>query len=129
MNKVQNMQEERRLSNRIFFSMKDGPVALFTLPEHNDETISATIMDLSAGGLGLSFRKEENIKIHEGDHLILTEIKNIVELEEVADIELKIRWLRNYDAFKHILFGCEFINISEPIREQIWQFVNSWIMK
>ncbi len=129
MNKVQSIQEERRLNNRIFFSMKDGPVALFSLPGLNDETISATIMDLSAGGLGLSFRKEENIKINEGDRVILTEIKNIEELDAVANIELEIRWLRNYDAFKHILFGCEFINISEPIREQIWQFVNSWIMK
>lgn len=126
MNKVQNMQEERRVSSRIFFSMKDGPTALFTLPGLNDETITATIMDLSAGGLGLSLRKEENIKINEGDSVILTEIKNIEELEAVTNIEMEIRWLRNYEAFKHILFGCEFLNISEPVGEQIRKFVDSW---
>ena len=119
------MDSERRQYNRMFFSKQDGPVASFTLPDPHEKTISAIVMDLSLGGLGLSIRKNENM-VNIGDHLILTKIKGSTGLQTIANIETKVRWIQNYENFDHILFGCEFLNASESLREQIQQFINSW---
>ncbi len=122
---MQREQSERRQFKRIFFSMKDGPSAVFNFSGKYRKTITATIMDLSIGGLGLSIKKDESL-IKEGEHLRLTGIKGVRYLESVADIEMEIKWLRNYESFQHILFGCEFVDISDICREDIQQFINLW---
>lgn len=119
------MDSERRQYNRMFFSKQDGPVAYFTLPESQEQTISAIVMDLSLGGLGLSIRKNEST-VNMGDCLILTKIKGSKGLETIANVETEVRWIQNYENFDHVLFGCEFLNASERLREQIQQFINSW---
>ncbi len=119
------MGGDRRESERIFFSRKNGLEAAFTLPDAQEEIFSATLMDLSLKGLGLSFKKGE-YEIDVGDHMRVAEIRNKAELKDIADIAVEIRWMRCYDALNHILFGCEFLDISDAAREQIQDFIRSW---
>jgi len=125
---MQKEQSERRHFKRIFFSMKDGPSAVFNFSENYRKAITATVMDLSIGGLGLSIKKDEGL-IKEGEHLRLTEIKGVRYLKSIADIEMEIKWLRNYESFQHILFGCEFVYISDICRQDIQQFINLWAIR
>jgi len=122
---MQTDQCERRQYKRIFFSLKDGPTAIFNFSANHSKAISATVMDLSIGGLGLCLKKDDGL-IKIGRHLRLTEIKGVNFLKSVADIEMEIKWLRSYDTFQHSLFGCEFLNISNAGKEDIQQFINLW---
>ncbi len=107
--------------------METGPVAVFTVPGMQGKIISAIVMDLSVGGLGLSIRKDETIAIKANDRMKLKEIKGERNLRFVSDLEVYIRWVQNYKAFKHILFGCEFAEPSETVKNQVQDFINSWI--
>lgn len=118
---------ERRLYKRMFFSMETGPVAVFTIPGMQGKTVSAIVMDLSVGGLGLSIRKEETTAIKINDRMKLKEIKGERNLRFVSDLEVYVRWLQNYKSFKHILFGCEFADPSQTVKNQVQEFINSWI--
>lgn len=118
---------ERRQYKRMFFSIEEGPLAVFALPDVGKEVLTAIVMDLSLGGLGLSVRKGGNVRINVGDRLILTEIKGAANLRPISNMETEIKWIQNYRAFKHILFGCEFVNATDTVREQIQQFINSWM--
>lgn len=107
----------------MFFSKEEGPVAAFTFAGAPETVITAVVMDLSLGGLGLSIRKDEN-PVNVGDRLILSEIRGAKGLE-IADTEMEVRWLHNYEKLTHILFGCEFLVPSELLRNQIQEFINS----
>ncbi len=120
------MSEERRQHKRMFFSKKDGPVAIFSPPDREDEIVTAIVMDLSTGGFGLSIRKEE-YRVTIGDRLILTDLKGLAGLQFIVNIETEVKWLQDYKNFDHILFGCEFMNVSESFRKGIGEFINSWI--
>ncbi|QTA89531.1 PilZ domain-containing protein [Desulfonema magnum] len=120
---------ERREYKRMFFSIEDGPVAVFDLPNYQEKTIRAIVMDLSPGGMGLSIKKDDNIIINVEDRLLLREFKGHTELWPVVGIETKIRWIQNYKGFKHMLFGCEFLDIPETAKDQIRNFINSWADK
>jgi len=118
---------ERRRYKRMFFSIEEGPVAVFTVPDSKGRIFTAIIMDLSPGGLGLSVKKDENI-IKPGECLILAEIKGTKGLESVKDIETEVKWIQNFKAFKHILLGCEFLNITEAQKEDIQSAINLWTL-
>ena len=109
----------------MFFPVEAGPVAIFTFPNVKDGIFSAVIMDLSPGGLGLTLKKGETL-IKPGDSLILTEIKGAENLASVKNLETEIKWIQSFKAFKHILFGCEFTNISELLKEEIQAFIDLW---
>lgn len=107
--------------------METGPVAVFTIPGMQGKIVSAIVMDLSIGGLGLSIRKEETAAIKIDDRMKLKEIKGEKNLRFVSDLEVYVRWVQNYKSFKHILFGCEFADPSQTVKNQIQEFINSWI--
>jgi len=120
---------ERRQYKRMFFSIEEGPLGVFALPDMDTGVLTAIIMDLSMGGLGLSIRKGGDMSINVGDRLILTEIRGMADtnLRPINNIETEIKWIQNYRAFRHILFGCEFVDITQTTRDQIQQFINSWV--
>lgn len=119
------MDNERRQYERIFFSRENGLEAAFTLPDSQEVIFTATIMDLSVNGLGLSFEKGE-YEIDIGDHMRIGEIRNADELKDMVGTAVEIRWMRCYDALNHTLFGCEFSDIPDAVKEHIRDFIRSW---
>ncbi|MDM8524731.1 PilZ domain-containing protein [Desulfococcaceae bacterium HSG8] len=117
---------ERRRYRRIFFSMEDGPTALFTHVRFSEEAVTATIMDMSIGGLGMTLKKDGNTFINIGDLLRLNEIRGLKNSQFLNNVEMEIRWIQNYDALQHVLFGCEFTDISTETEEQIQEFIDLW---
>jgi len=119
------MGAEKRECKRMFFSKDDGPIAIFTFVDTPEKSITTIVMDLSMGGLGLSIRKDQS-SVNVGDRMLLSEIRGAKGLD-IADVEMEVRWLHNYEKLTHILFGCEFADPSESLRIQIQEFINSRI--
>jgi c-di-GMP-binding flagellar brake protein YcgR len=109
----------------MFFSMEEGPIAVFT--DDRNRTFTAVIMDLSPGGLGLSIKKGETT-ITDGDSLILSEVRGRSGLESIKNLNTEVKWVQNFKAFKHILFGCEFTDITEAHQEDIQTAINLWVL-
>lgn len=104
--------------------MDEGPVAILELP---DQKLHAIILDLSPGGVGMSIKKEkETSPVVMSERVLLRETRGIRELQFMKNIEMKIRWVQNYDSLQHILFGCEFIDASEDFRKNIREFIYLW---
>ena len=116
---------KRRQLNRVCLPKEIQLGAFLVLPEPYNEIVTATVTDLSVGGVRLRMTRKEII-VHPGDHLVLKQIKGPPELKSVADIEMEIMWTHKDEKLGLIVFGCQFLNISQPIREQIKQFTDIW---
>ena len=120
------LSDERRIYKRVFFSASQGPQADFYNPESPGKPISTTILDLSLGGLGLLLRKNGEPLLEEGDLLILKHIKGLKNANLNKELKTVVRWIQNYHEFKHILFGCEFINLSDHDQDLFKNEIDTW---
>jgi c-di-GMP-binding flagellar brake protein YcgR len=118
--------KERRKFQRIFFSIEDGIHGTFAFSDRQKGSLTATIINLSEGGLGLALSKDKGKKIRTGDHVILTQVKGIQGLESLANVKAEIKWILDNPSLEDMGFGCEFLDIPASMRGAIQRFVNSW---
>jgi hypothetical protein len=119
--------ERKRRFQRIFFSLEDGIQGAFTFSDLHRGILTAHIINLSEGGLGLVLNKnKEDKKIEKGDALILTQIRGIRGLEPLMNIETEIRWILDNPSLEFLGFGCEFLRVPEPLQVQIRACIDSW---
>ena len=122
----QNNRKERRRFKRVAIPVDDGIMGFISSPRLiADESIAAKIIDLSAGGLHFFLHRSSFKEISTGDHLMLKEIKGTKNLDFISNIELEVKWIADHETLEHVGFGCEFLHISEEIRQQIDQFVDT----
>ncbi|MBU0484656.1 MAG: PilZ domain-containing protein [Proteobacteria bacterium] len=120
--------KNRRKYERVFFSPDDNVLAVFTITNQEAPPRSTYLTDLSLGGLYFTIKRTEAPCLAVNDKLILNEIKTAVSFQIKAEIEIVIRRIQDYDFVEHIGYGCEFVNITEEIRETIGQLVD-WALK
>ena len=122
----QNNGKERRRFKRVAIPVDDGIMGFISFTRLiADESIAVKIIDLSAGGLHFFLHRSSFKEISTGDHLILREIKGTNNLEFISNIEIEVKWIADHQALKHVGLGCEFLHISDEIRQQIDQFVDT----
>jgi c-di-GMP-binding flagellar brake protein YcgR len=124
---VDEKREKRRLE-RIFFAIEDGVTGTFIFSDLQTELdlLTANIVNLSEGGVAITLLKDDKEKkIGIGDHLILTQVKGIKELEFLTNVEAEIKWIVDNPSIKFIGFGCEFLDLPETIREKIRAFIDA----
>jgi c-di-GMP-binding flagellar brake protein YcgR len=120
-------QEEKRRFNRIFFSLADGIEGTFTFTNFLKGTVTAYIINLSEGGVGLVLNKEKDEKrIEKGEALILTQINGIQGLEPLMNIEAEIKWILDNPSLEFLGFGCEFLRMPESLQAHLRAFIDSW---
>jgi c-di-GMP-binding flagellar brake protein YcgR len=118
--------KERRRFKRVVIPVDDGIMGFISSSRLlADEPIAVKIIDLSAGGLHFFLHRSCFKEISTGDRLILKEIKGTKNLDFISNVELEVKWIADHQALKHIGLGCEFLHISEEIRQQIDQFVDT----
>lgn len=118
--------KERRRFKRVAIPVDEGILGFIISPRLiADESIEVKIIDLSAGGLHFFLHRSSFKEISTGDHLILREIKGTNNLDFISNIELEVKWIADHQALKHVGLGCEFLHISDEIRQQIDQFVDT----
>ena len=66
---------ERRKHKRLLFTIEDGIIGIFSPPGSDKNKITASVMNISEGGIQLTFKSILSNIIKEGDRLLLTEIR------------------------------------------------------
>ena len=122
----QNDGSERRQFKRVAISSNDSIIGIISSSRLKaEDSIAVNIIDLSAGGLHFFLPKTSFKEIRSGDHLTLREIRGAENLDFISDVELEVKWVAEHQSLKNIGLGCEFLNISDEIRQQIDQFVDT----
>lgn len=122
-------EKERRRFQRIFFSIEDGVKGIFAFSDHQRGLLVAHIINIGEGGLGLAVSKDKKDKIAKRDQVILTHITGVQGLEALINVDTEIKWILENPSLEYVLFGCEFLDVPEPVRDAIGAFIDSWSMK
>jgi c-di-GMP-binding flagellar brake protein YcgR len=112
-------QQERRRYQRTFFSIEERIKGIFAFSDHQRGLLTASIINISEGGLGLALSKDKQDRIAKGDCIILTHITGIEGLESLTNVEAEIKWVVDNPSLEFLGFGCEFLDASESIKEAI----------
>lgn len=115
--------EEKRLYPRLALNIEDGYFGHLKLA--NAESLSAPIVNLSAGGINLAVPEKAKGKINEGDILLLRNIVGGANLSFLADIKAEIRWIKGLEMPNYVSVGCRFKEIDSDVRQQLSRFVDS----
>ena len=120
---------ERRSFRRVFFSIEDGIKGIVAFLDHQRSLLVAHIINIGEGGLGLAVSKDKKDQLVKGDQIILTHITGMQGLESLVNVDAEIKWLMDDPSLEFVVFGCEFLDIPEPIRYAIGIFIDSCPMK
>lgn len=118
-------QQERRKYQRTFFSIEEGIKGIFAFSDHQRGILTASIINISEGGLGLALSKDKKDRITQGDHVIISHITGIQGLEPLTNVEAEIKWIVDNPSLEFLGFGCEFLDATEPVRNTIRLFINA----
>ncbi len=119
-------EKEKRRFQRIFFSIEDGIKGIIAFLNHQRGLLVAHIINIGEGGLGLAVGKDKKDKIAKGDQVILTHITGIQGLESLVNVDAEIKWILENPSLEYVLFGCEFLDVPEPMKDAIGIFIDSW---
>jgi hypothetical protein len=120
---------EKRRFQRIFFSIEDGIKGIIAFSDHQRGLLVAHIINIGEGGLGLAVSKGKKDKIAKRDQVILTHITGMQGLEFFINVDAEIKWILENPSLEYVLFGCEFLDFPESMRDAIGIFIDSWPMK
>jgi c-di-GMP-binding flagellar brake protein YcgR len=122
--------KERRQYKRVVFTLDDGIVGLLDPPGVNGgQPISAQVLNLSEGGLQLTFNTVLKQRIKEGDRLLLTEIRGHQTSEVIINVDTEVRWISRSQLSEKIGLGCEFKNLLEDTRQKINKIIEFWYLQ
>jgi c-di-GMP-binding flagellar brake protein YcgR len=122
-------QTERRKYKRYIFTPEDGIVGIFYPPNDRGKPVTAEVINLSEGGIQLTFKPILKNRIHEGDKLLLTEIRGKKTSQVIINVDTEVRWITEDKLKNEIGIGCEFHEIIGENRKKISKFVEFWYMQ
>ena len=119
-------EKEKRRFQRIFFSIEDGIKGIIAFSDYQRGLLVAHIINIGEGGLGLAVSTDKKDKIAKRDQVILTHVTGIQGLESLVNVDAEIKWiLDNPSLEEFVVFGCKFLDISEPMKDAIGIFIDS----
>jgi len=122
--------KERRQFRRIVFTLDDGIVGLLDPPGvKGGQPITAQVLNLSEGGLQLTFNTVLKQRIKEGDRLLLTEIRGASAAEVIVNVDTEVRWISRSQLSEKIGLGCEFKNLLKDTRQKINKIIEFWYLQ
>jgi c-di-GMP-binding flagellar brake protein YcgR len=121
---------ERRQFKRVVFTMDDGIVGILNPPGvSRGQPITAQVLNLSEGGLQLTFNAVLKQRIKEGDRLLLTEIRGSAASEVIVNVDTEVRWISRSQLSEKIGIGCEFKNLLEDTKKKINRLIEFWYLQ
>ena len=121
--------KDRRRYKRVVFTVEDGIVGVLNPPDNGTKPITATVMDISSGGIRLLFKPILKDKIREGDKLVLSEIRGMSSSQLIVNVDAEVKWISEDELSKSIGLGVEFLNILSEDRQQLDELVEFWYMQ
>jgi len=126
---MEMLNEERRQSKRVLFTVEDGIVGFFNPPGNGGEPVQANVMDISSGGIKLLFKPILENRIKEGDRLVISEIRGSGSSQVVINIDSEVKWITEDELSDNIGLGVEFLDVLEDERGQIDEMVEFWYLQ
>jgi c-di-GMP-binding flagellar brake protein YcgR len=115
--------KEKRKYPRLTLRIDDAYFGNFKLT--NNEAIVAPIVNISAGGLNMVAPESTKESIKKGDQLLLANIAGGTNFKFLTDVVSEVRWIKAVDTPGYVSVGCKFMNLTQKLREQLIQFVDS----
>ena len=122
-------EAERRQFKRVLFTLEDGIIGTLTVAGNGSEQITAEVINISEGGICLTFKPILNQKIKEGDRLLLTEIKSTRSKQLIINVDTEIKWISENELSDRIGTGCEFVEVHSNKKADINEFVEYWYLQ
>jgi c-di-GMP-binding flagellar brake protein YcgR len=118
--------EEMRKYKRIYFS-SDGYLTARYSWTGDSVYFDATVLNLSAGGLGMLLSKLGNARPRTGDLLVMNSIEHSSgRLASLVGTLAKVIWVAHLDELQTIGFGCEFVNLPLAVRANLQSYISDW---
>ena len=120
---------ERRQFKRVLFTVEDGIIGTLTLPGNKHEKITAQVINISEGGICLTFKPILNQKIKEGDRLLLTSLQGSQSKQLIINVDAEIKWISENELSNKIGTGCEFIDLLADEQKHINDMIEFWYLQ
>lgn len=120
---------ERRKYKRYIFTPDDGIVGVFYPPNSEGKPVTAEVINLSEGGIQLTFKPILKNRIREGDRILLTEIRGKTSAQVIINVDTEVRWLSEDKLNNEIGIGCQFYEMLRENKKRISKFVEFWYMQ
>jgi c-di-GMP-binding flagellar brake protein YcgR len=119
--------EEKRRYTRIIFNECNKVQAVIILPgvRYLSQQVSASVLNMSEGGIQISIERKKYQEMQEGDRVLLSSLKGIPDLQSLIDIPVEVVWIMNNKYLEHILLGMSFAILSGKQRETLRFFIEN----
>ncbi len=110
-------QEQRKFKRYIFPNDERMTVRMRLL--QTEIAVEARLLNISEGGVGLAIVKNQELELEEESEMVIESMNQLVQLEKLQDVALKIRWIIDHKPLENMGVGCEFIHLKEDGRRAI----------
>ncbi len=122
------MGQERRKDKRVLFTIEDGIIGTFSPSEKNTDSVDANIMNISEGGVQLTFKPILNHRIKVGDRLLLTEIRGEKSGQIIVNVDSEVKWISEDKLSEEIGVGLHFVDVLKQSKN-LNEFVEFWYLQ
>ena len=122
------MGQERRKDKRVLFTIEDGIIGTFSPSEKNKNSVDASVMNISEGGVQLTFKPILNHRIKVGDRLLLTEIRGEKSGQIIVNVDAEVKWISEDKLSEDIGVGLHFVDVLKQSKN-LNEFVEFWYLQ
>jgi c-di-GMP-binding flagellar brake protein YcgR len=122
------MSKERRKFKRVLFTIEDGVIGTFSPVSEGDDKVDANVINISEGGVQLTFKPILNHRIKVGDRLLLTEIRGEQSGQVIVNVDAEVKWISEDRLSEDIGVGLEFVDVLKQSKN-LNAFVEFWYLQ
>jgi c-di-GMP-binding flagellar brake protein YcgR len=122
------MGKERRKYKRVLFTIEDGIIGTFSPSQEKDENVPANVINISEGGVQLTFKPILNHRIKVGDRLLLTEIRGDKSGQIIVNVDAEVKWISEDLLQEEIGVGLQFVDVLKQSKK-LNEFVEFWYLQ
>ena len=126
--KGMQMGSEKRIHEIIYLSSNLEVLVNLSI-SGTTTTIQAKIMNLSEGGMALSYRRSQTEAINQGQILFIHEVSGAGDLKCIENKMVEARWVLDNEGLETVGVGCQFYGFTDTDKRAIKQFIEQHAQK
>ena len=123
-----NSGREQRRYPRIYFG-GEAAISAEIQVNHGQNSLAGAVLNISAGGLQFSFKRQGSLPVDKGDKLTLQALVGLAELTGLAGSALEVRWVLDHEFLEHVAVGCEFVGLATEQQQSLQRLVDNHLAK
>jgi hypothetical protein len=118
-----NQQKGLRKYRRVYFDADNNVKGVIIVPGKDEGRLTVPILNLSAGGIFFTLKREEPFRFNKDDWATLNCLLGIEDLNFLINLQMRIVWVLDHAGLNNIGYGCKFENIPDTVRARIVTYV------